>query len=312
MASASRSTFPLVPRYRLSGLPFGSARSTRRGRGSDLAGFRPYVPGDPISIIDWRASARLSTARGDDEFVVRERFADESPRVIVVVDRRPSLRLYPDWSPWLSKPEAARAATAAIVESAVAARGSVGYLDFATRAGGAPGPYWISPRGRSPLALMEERARTAGFDADAGSLGRVTEYLARSGSSLGAGSFVFVISDFLEPPPRTLWLVGVARRWEVVPVVIQDPTWEQSFPAIGPVVVPVVDPNDGAVLEVRLRRSEARAERERRTHARAELLGALRALGLDPVLLDRSDRDHVQQAFHEWAERRRRALWQRR
>ena len=52
-------TFPLVPRHRLTGIPFGAALSTRRGRGMDLAGSRPYEPGDPISSIDWHASARL-------------------------------------------------------------------------------------------------------------------------------------------------------------------------------------------------------------------------------------------------------------
>jgi uncharacterized protein (DUF58 family) len=264
------------------------------------------VPGDPIATIDWRASARLSSARGDDEFIVRERFADEAPYAVVVVDRRPSMRLYPHWSPWLKKPEAVRVATETIVASAIAARSAVGYLDCADH------PFWISPRTRYPLELIEERARLSGFDADAGSLRRGIEYLGRSASSLGAGSFVFVLSDFLEPPPRELWLVGTARRWELVPVVIQDPVWEQSFPTTGPVVVPIADPRDGAVLEVRLRRSEALAERERRERARSELLTSLPSLGLDPVLLDRSDPDGVQRAFVEWAERRRRALWQRR
>jgi len=33
---------------------------------------------------------------------------------------------------------------------------------------------------------------------------------------------------------------------------------------------------------------------------------------LDPVLLDTSDPDEVPRAFLDWAERRRRALWQRR
>ena len=41
--------------------------------------------------MDWAASARLSAARGTDEFIVRERFADEAPRVVVLVDRRPSM-----------------------------------------------------------------------------------------------------------------------------------------------------------------------------------------------------------------------------
>jgi uncharacterized protein (DUF58 family) len=299
-------TFPLVPRHRLSGLPFGSARSTRRGRGSDLAGSRAYLPGDPISTIDWRASARLSSARGDDEFVVRERFADEAPYVVVAADRRPSMSLYPDWSPWLDKPGAARTATEAIVASALAARGAVGYLACSDD------PFWVAPRSRSPLDVIREHDCTTGFEAEADSLGRAIMDLARSGSSLGAGTFVFVLSDFLDPPPPELWLVGTARRWELVPVVIQDPVWEQSFPALGPVVVPIADPRDGAVLEVRLTRSEARTEREPRERARSELLTLLGSFGLDPVLIDRSEPHSVQRAFLAWAERRKRALWLRR
>ncbi|MGH3048934.1 MAG: DUF58 domain-containing protein, partial [Gaiellaceae bacterium] len=80
-------TFPLVPRRRVIGLAFGGVRSVRRGSGSDVAGSREYRPGDSVSWIDWAASARLSAARGDDEFVVRELYADEAPRVVVLADR---------------------------------------------------------------------------------------------------------------------------------------------------------------------------------------------------------------------------------
>ncbi len=308
MGASGRATFPLVPRYRLTGLPFGIARSTRRGRGSDTAGFRAYVPGDPISTIDWRASARLSTARADDEFLVRERYADEAPSVFIVADRRPSMALYPDWSPWLSKPEAARIAVELIVASAVAARSSVGYLDQAARPDGRGGPFWILPRSRSPLDSIAARESSAGFTAPPGSVADGVDYLRRFTASLGAGSFVFVISDFLEPPSREVWLRALARRFEVVPVVVQDPTWEQSFPAVGPVIVPVVDPSDGRLYEVRLGRSEARAERDRREGARAALLGEFASIGVDPVLPGGHDADAVSAAFFTWAERRRALL----
>jgi len=302
-----------VPKHRLTGLPFGTARSTRRGRGSDLAGFRTYVPGDPISTIDWRASARLSTARADDEFVVRERFAEEAPSVVVLADRRPSMGLYPDWSPWLQKPEAVRVATVAIIESALAARGAAGYLDLATRPDGTRDPFWLPPRSRSPLETAEERLRTAAFDAEPGSLAAALDHLVHMpAAGLGAGSFVFVLSDFLEPPPPALWLAAAARRWELVPVVIQDPVWEASFPELPGVVVPMADPASGRVLEARLTRGEARAERARREAARAALLKAATGRGLDPVVLERSDETAVVGTFLGWAERRRRALWERR
>jgi uncharacterized protein (DUF58 family) len=302
----NRTAFPLIPRHRLSGVPFGTARSIRRGRGSDLAGFRAYVPGDPVSTIDWHASARLSTARGDDEFVVRERFADEAPRVVIVVDRSPTMRLYPDWSPWLAKPEAVGKATHAIVDSAIAARASAGYLDYS-----ADGPFWIPPRGRDLLELIEEHEASTDIASGHGTLERAFTHLATVTAQLGAGSFVFVLSDFLDAPPHSVWLAAQARRWEIVPVVIQDPTWEQSFPSVGPVILPIVDPDTRSSIEVRLTRSEARAERGRREQARARLLAGFASLGLDPVILEDSDPDSVLRMFFEWADRRRRALWRR-
>src|SRR4030095_12125839 len=96
-------TFPLTPKRRLIGLSFGGMRSARRGSGTDVAGSRPYRPGGDMDSIDWAASGRPSSARGTDEFVVRERFADEAPRVIIVCDRRPEMAAFPSHLPWLSK-----------------------------------------------------------------------------------------------------------------------------------------------------------------------------------------------------------------
>jgi len=90
----ARLTFPLVPRRRVIGLSFGTMRSLRRGTGTDVAGSRPYRPGDDMDAIDWAASARISTARGSDEFIVRERFAEESPKVVIVCDRRPEMSYF--------------------------------------------------------------------------------------------------------------------------------------------------------------------------------------------------------------------------
>ena len=67
------------------------------------------------------------------------------------------------------------------------------------------------------------------------------------------GTFVFVLSDFLPAPSREMWLIAVEHRWDVVPVVIQDPTWEQSFPDVSGIVVSLRDPGTGRVTPVRLR-----------------------------------------------------------
>ena len=309
-ALAGRRVFPLVPRPRLVGLPFGEHRSARRGAGTDVVGGRPYLPGDPVSTIDWHASARLSAALDRDEFVVRSHQADEAPRVVIVCDRRPSMGLYRAPFPWLSKPVALHAATQAIVASAVAARGDVGSLDHA--GGPDADAYWLPPGGRGDRWLIERRqAPETGFDAPADTVERALGFLGRMRSALPSGTFLFVLSDFLEPLPVAAWLEAGARRWDVVPVVIQDPVWEQSFPDVGSVVLPIADPSAGGTRLVRLTGGEARARREEHEARHAWLLAELGSLGFDPVVVGSDSEDDVDEAFLRWADAREAATWRR-
>jgi uncharacterized protein (DUF58 family) len=303
----TRSTFPLVPKYRLSGLPFGGSPSLRRGHGSDVAGSRIYVRGDPVSTIDWRASARLSTALGRDEFVVRERYADEAPRVVVLTDRRPSMGIYAPPFPWLSKPAVVRATTELIVQSAESSNAAVAYLDYAGSATRGGEPFWLPPSGRAMAERIDARDSEApGWDAPEDGLQRGLEFLPRFRSELSSGTFVFIISDFLGPvPPESAWLTAAARRWEVVPVIVQDPIWEQSFPVVGPLVLPLADPSDGRIVEVRMTRREARERRDANERRRNELNSTFFALGLDPVLVSTSDPSEIDRTFLDWAAQRR-------
>ncbi len=310
MGVRERQTFPLVPRRRLVGLPFGDLPSRRRGHGTDVIGSRPYELGDPVSTIDWFASARLSAARGGDEFVVRDRSADEAPRVALVCDRRPAMGIYARPLPWLSKPQALLEGAAAIVASAAAGRSEVAALDFAEPDARTGEPYWLPPGRRDRLWLVAERQGAATpFDAPDDNLEQALLFLGRLRSDLPSGSFVFVLSDFLAPPPTESWLEAVAHGWDLVPVVIQDPVWEQSFPAVGSVAVPVADPRSGRVELVRLTRREAAELRARNEERLQRLLDELASLGLDPVLLGTSEPDAVDRAFVEWAEDRRRTRW---
>ena len=289
-------TFPLVPRRRVLGLPFGALHSARRGLGSDIAGTRPYQPGDDVDRIDWYASARLSLARGSDEFIVLEHFADEAPRVVCVCDRRPSMSLFPDGFPWLRKPEAIRQAVRLISDSAIAARGLLGYFDEADGEG-----FWLPPRSDHTLGGLDlDRA----FDAPADTLPRSLRHIARQRRDLPAGTFVFVISDFLEPPTRDEWLHVLERRFEIVPVVLQDAIWEQSFPDVSGVAVPFVDAESRDVSLVALKADEAAARREANEQRLRDLVRGFHALDLDPVIVSSHDHRDVVFSFLSWADQR--------
>jgi uncharacterized protein (DUF58 family) len=294
-------TFPFVPRRKLVGLSFGGMASARRGSGYDVAGSRPYQPGDDVDKIDWNASARLSSARGTDEFVVRQTFAEEAPRVVVLCDLRPEMSFFSPPLPWLDKAGAMRRAVELICESAASARGFIGYLDFA---GGEP--FWRPPKSERELWEIKERHLSwTDFDAPQDTIEQALAHLGQHRIALPPGSFLFVLSDFVAAPADDAWRQALSFLWDVVPVVIQDPTWEQSFPEVGGLVVPYANPLTGRISNVRLSAKEARSRRARNEARFGRILGTLGALDLDPIVLSSTDPGHILDAFLDWGERRR-------
>jgi hypothetical protein len=93
-------------------------------------------------------------------------------------------------------------------------------------------------------------------------------------------------------------------RWDVVPVVIQDPTWEQSFPDVSGIEVPLRHATTGRSVPVRLTRREAVAQRDANEERFRGLLQSFRELDLDPVLVSSDNRDQILGSFLEWAEAR--------
>jgi uncharacterized protein (DUF58 family) len=288
--------FPLVPRRRVIGLAFGGVRSVRRGVGYDVASTREYRPGDDVAWMAWAASARLSAARGSDEFIVRERFADESPRVVVLCDRRPTMSTRSSPLRKLDKPQAILDAIELIGASASAARSLTGYLDYAEG-----GPYWRAPR-------SEHRAEAGTFErsfrapADTVALG--LDFLGEHRRELPTQAFVFVLSDFVVPPDLAAWLRALEHRWELVPVVIQDAIWERSFPDVSGVTIPYADPVTGRVVPVYLTRAEAERLRDDHEERWDRLVTGFHALGIEPVVVHRHGLGEVLSAFLRWADLR--------
>jgi len=290
--------FPLVPRRRVVGLAFGGIRSVRRGNGSDVAGSRRYVPGDDVAWIDWAASARLSAARDTDEFIVHELFADEAPHVVMVADRRPSMGIQASPLRRLDKPRALLGALHLIHESARVARSHTGYLDHA----GAE-TYWHPPRSQR-FAPRIDTFENRPFRAPADTVSRCLDHLVEHRRELPTQTFVFVLSDFLDPIDQVAWQQALEYRWELVPVVIQDPVWETSFPDVGGVTVPYAEPSSGATVPVYLTHAEATRLREEHEARTEELFRVSRSLGTEPVVIGSHDPGAILGAFLRWADLR--------
>ena len=253
-----------------------------------------------MDTIDWNASARVSSALGRDEFIVRAHFAEEAPRVVIVCDRRPEMALYPPPFPWLSKRLAMRAAAMLIKESAANVHALIGYLDFAGEEA-----YWRRPESeRRILAAIDERLEDGGFTATQDTVERALEQLAAYHFSLPLGTFVFVLSDFLSPPPPDAWLAALAHRWDIVPVVIQDPVWEQSFPDGRRDCVSICGSSHRSRSRGAPERGGSRREEARERRAPENVPPGVRRAGRGTVLLSSAAREDILARFVAWADER--------
>jgi hypothetical protein len=288
--------FPLIPRRRVIGLAFGGVRSVRRGIGSDVASTRQYHPGDDLAWMDWAASAKLSAARGDDEFIVRERYADEAPRVVVLCDRRPSMGITASAFRPLDKPRAISSALDLIGTSARAARSLTGYIDYAFGE-----PYWRPPRSER---LAEPGTFDRPFGAPADTIARGLYFLGEHRRDLPTQAFVFVLSDFVVPPDLEAWQRALEHQWELVPVVIQDPVWERTFPDVGGVTIQYSEPESGRVVPVYLTEKEAVRLREGHEAHWDRLVRDFRSLGIEPVEARSHEYADLLGSFLRWADLR--------
>jgi len=99
-------------------------------------------------------------------------------------------------------------------------------------------------------------------------------------------------------------LRALERRFEIVPVVIQDPVWEQSFPDVSGLVVPFLDVDGGRRTLARLTAAEVEAHRHENETRYRDLVRSLRALALDPVLVPSHAPRDVLLSFLTWADER--------
>jgi len=217
-----------------------------------------------------------------------------------VLDRRPSMAHMAAPLPWLSKPDAMRISIDLVTQAAAQARSLVGYVDFKGSE-----PTWSPPTSeRETRELGEGHRDTSGFDAPANAMSLALAHLAEHRRSLPSGSFVFLFSDFVEAPSEDDWLRAIELRWDIVPVVIQDPVWEQTFPYVDNIAFPFADPRTGRVTHIRMSAEEANARREHNEHRLRALFKHLRVLGVEPILVSSADPQQILLAFSGWTEQR--------
>jgi len=95
--SSQLDRYRLRLRQRDRGTVAGGHLIRQRGQSLEFREFRPYLPGDDIRHVDWRASARHHRR---DELVVRTFEHEVQTRVVISIDTRATMRL-PEGAPKL-------------------------------------------------------------------------------------------------------------------------------------------------------------------------------------------------------------------
>jgi hypothetical protein len=89
-ARATLRRYRLLARESVEPNPTGGQLMRRKGQSLEFREHLPYLPGDDIRFVDWRASARYGTQH---DLLVRSFVAEERMRLLVSIDPRATMRL---------------------------------------------------------------------------------------------------------------------------------------------------------------------------------------------------------------------------
>ena len=216
----------------------GEYHAVFRGRGIEFDELRPYLPGDDIRSIDWKALARTGTP------MIRRYREDRDLTVMFVVDVSASQRAgsHPQ-----TKADLAAEICAVLALAAIRNKDRVGLLLFASKP-----ERFVRPSGGATHVLRVVREilwahpRTAGTD-----IGAALEYL--TGVQRRRAT-VFLVSDFLaEVDPRRLR--AAARRHDLIAIRVREPI-DENLPDAG--IVTIRDSETGRPAEVDTSSKEVR------------------------------------------------------
>ncbi len=266
----------------------GQYHSVFKGRGMAFDEVRPYQPGDDVRAIDWNVSARMN-----DPYV--KVFSEERElTVMILVDLSASIGF---GSQRKSKAEVAAELAALLTLSAVKNNDRVGLVLFTDRV-----EQFLPPkRGRKYALRIVSKIL---LHQPIHPLTQLEPPLTTLRRSIHRKAISFLISDFLSPiETYQTPLMLVARRHDLVPIVLRDPL-EDQLPRLG--LVAVRDPETGEMgyvdTRVRAVREAYQKELQRRDQARDKLFGRL---GLDQIKLQAGD-DYVRSLVSFFRRRERR------
>jgi len=208
----------------------GEYHAVFRGRGIEFDELRPYVAGDDVRSIDWKALARTGTP------MIRRYREDRDLTVLFVVDVSASQRAGAGSQ---SKADLAAEVCAVLAMAAIRNKDKVGLLLFASK----PERY-VRPSGGATHVLRVVREMLWAHPTTRGTnIGAALEYL--TGVQKRRAT-VFLVSDFLaEIDSRQLR--AAARRHDIIAIRVREPI-DEELPNAG--IITLRDSEDGRPQEV--------------------------------------------------------------
>lgn len=242
----------------------GEYHAVFRGRGIEFDELRPYVPGDDVRSIDWKALARTG------EPLIRRYREDRDLTVVFVVDVSASQRAgaLPQ-----SKADLAAEVCAVLALAAIRNKDRVGLLLFASK----PERY-VRPSGGATHVLRVVREMLWAQPATRGTdIGAALEYL--TGVQKRRAT-VFLVSDFLAGIDSRK-LRAAARHHDIIAVRVREPI-DEELPDAG--IVTIRDSESGRPVEIDTSSRAVRETYERRVQEMdRERRLAFGALGIDEI-----------------------------
>ena len=266
----------------------GSYQSVFKGRGMAFEEVRQYQPGDDIRLIDWNVSARMN-----DIYV--KLFVEEREMTVMLLVDMSASSLFGTGEQ--NKREIAAEMAAVVAFSAIKNNDRVGLIIFTDQV-----EKFVPPKkGKkhvlrviTEILTFKPQSRLTDLACGLEFLGRVTK----------RGSVVFMLSDFIQPPPEGETpdpkkhavpsrlehaLRVTTRKHDLIPVTITDPL-EEELPRLG--LINLQDYETGQTVLFDSSGPEARAYVRYMKEARAKRHGLFRRLKIDFVSLS-TDQPYV-------------------